>query len=76
VIDAYDTRHGVVVRRPVVRPRRAFRPAGSVSDPAPLSQGSEQGFGRSVDGLRVGIKDDVPGTGTGSDLDTVFEPRD
>src|SRR5580698_2118789 len=28
VIDAYDSRHGVVVRRPVVQPRRAFRPAG------------------------------------------------
>jgi len=27
VIDAYDRRHGVVRRRPVVSPRRAFRPA-------------------------------------------------
>ncbi len=74
VIDAYDTRHGVVVRRPVVRPRRAFRPAASLSHPAPLSQGSEQGFGRSVGGFRVGIEDDVPGAGTALDLDTVFEP--
>jgi hypothetical protein len=76
VIDAYDTRHGVVMRRPVVRPRRALRPAGSLSHPAPLSQGPEQGFGGSVDGFRVGIEDDVPGAGAGSDLDTVFEPGD
>jgi len=76
VIDAYDRRHGVVVRRPVVRPRRAFRPAGSLSHPAPLSQGAEQGFGRSLGGFRVGIEDDVPGVGTGSSRDTVFEPGD
>ncbi len=29
VIDAYDSRNGVVVRRPAVQPRRAFRPSGS-----------------------------------------------
>jgi cell wall-associated NlpC family hydrolase len=61
VIDAYDSRHGVV-RRPARRPRRAFRPMGLAPHPAPLSQSLEQGCGRPVE-VGANIEDDVRPSG-------------
>jgi cell wall-associated NlpC family hydrolase len=61
VIDAYDSRHGVV-RRPAGRPRRAFRPVGLAPHPAPLSQSFEQRRGRAIE-VGADIEDDVRSSG-------------
>jgi hypothetical protein len=74
VIDAYDSRHGVV-RRPVVNPRRAFRPRLAPHPPA-LSQSFEQGFGGSVVGLGDPIQNEIRGPGADWGLFTVLQPSE
>jgi hypothetical protein len=72
LIDAYDSRHGVVRRRPVVSAKRAFRPLSS-SQPASLTQSSDKRVGGDIDRFDVEIDGSVRTTRADSIVGTVLE---